>query len=78
MTSRLTKFCYSIVTPRPSPNSFTSPSISKGMMSALAAEIPLRRPNRARTTSDDRINITRIVLTGGPCAGKTTAIASIA
>ena len=47
-------------------------------MSALAAEIPLRRPNRARTTSDDRINITRIVLTGGPCAGKTTAIASIA
>ena len=27
--------------------------------------------------SDDRVNITRILLTGGPCAGKTTAMAAI-
>ena len=47
-------------------------------MTALQTEIPLRKPNRDRTRSDDRINITRILLTGGPCAGKTTAIASIA
>jgi predicted ATPase len=26
---------------------------------------------------DDKCNIVRICLTGGPCAGKTTAIASI-
>lgn len=30
-----------------------------------------------RTTTDDRINLTRILLTGGPCAGKTTAMAAI-
>ena len=26
---------------------------------------------------DDRVNVTRILLTGGPCAGKTTALAKI-
>jgi len=26
---------------------------------------------------DDKINVTRILLTGGPCAGKTTALAAI-
>lgn len=46
-------------------------------MSAIQTDIPLRKPNRARTRSEDRINITRILLTGGPCAGKTTAIATI-
>jgi hypothetical protein len=30
-----------------------------------------------RKFSHDRIHITRILLTGGPCAGKTTAMASI-
>jgi len=33
--------------------------------------------NLNRHHGDDRYNIVRICLTGGPCAGKTTAIASI-
>jgi predicted ATPase len=32
---------------------------------------------RNRMISDSRVNITRILLTGGPCAGKTTALAAI-
>ena len=27
---------------------------------------------------EDKVNVTRVLLTGGPCAGKTTAIAAIA
>ena len=27
--------------------------------------------------NDDKVNVTRILLTGGPCAGKTTALAAI-
>ena len=46
-------------------------------MSNLQAGIPLRQRRRVRRLSDDRINLTRILLTGGPCAGKTTALASI-
>lgn len=30
-----------------------------------------------RKGSDNRVHMTRILLTGGPCAGKTTAMASI-
>ena len=37
----------------------------------------ISRPRRQRMLSDDRVNITRILLTGGPCAGKTTAMAAI-
>ena len=36
---------------------------------------PLKHQRYAST--DDRVNVTRILLTGGPCAGKTTALASI-
>lgn len=32
---------------------------------------------RNRRLSEDRIDVTRILLTGGPCAGKTTAMAAI-
>jgi putative protein kinase ArgK-like GTPase of G3E family len=32
---------------------------------------------RTRRISDDKINLTRILLTGGPCAGKSTALAAI-
>ena len=35
------------------------------------------RVSRSRTL-DERVNVTRILLTGGPCAGKTTALADIA
>ena len=32
---------------------------------------------RNRRLSEDRVDVTRILLTGGPCAGKTTAMAAI-
>ena len=32
---------------------------------------------RTASLSDKHVNITRILLTGGPCAGKTTALAAI-
>ena len=32
---------------------------------------------RAGSIYDDKVNVTRILLTGGPCAGKTTALAAI-
>ena len=38
--------------------------------------IPSIRP-RASQIHDDKVNVTRILLTGGPCAGKTTALAAI-
>ena len=34
------------------------------------------RPS-ARLIHDDKVNVTRILLTGGPCAGKTSALAAI-
>ena len=34
------------------------------------------RPS-ARSIHDDKVNVTRILLTGGPCAGKTSALAAI-
>jgi len=33
--------------------------------------------NRVGAQQDDRVNVTRVLLTGGPCAGKTTALAAI-
>ena len=41
--------------------------------------IPLRQNSfqRNRRIDDDRISLTRILLTGGPCAGKSTAMAAI-
>ena len=35
------------------------------------------RARQRRNTQDDRVNITRILITGGPCAGKTTVMAAI-
>ena len=32
---------------------------------------------RGSNMHDDKVNVTRILLTGGPCAGKTTAMAAI-
>lgn len=53
-------------------------TISKNLMNHLTTGIPLRsNQNRLRRLSEDRINLTRILLTGGPCAGKSTAIAAI-
>ena len=44
----------------------------------MQSGIPLRTSQyRNRRLSDDKINLTRILLTGGPCAGKSTAIAAI-
>lgn len=41
----------------------------------------IRNPNLdyqlQQSTLDEKLNIVRICLTGGPCAGKTTAIAEI-
>ena len=37
----------------------------------------LKPSRRISRMSDSRVNITRILLTGGPCAGKTTALAAI-
>lgn len=41
---------------------------------------PPSKTHNKRTVSDvgeDKVNVTRILLTGGPCAGKTTALAQI-
>lgn len=51
-------------------------TISARLMANNQSGIPLRSV-RHRRLSDDRINLTRILLTGGPCAGKSTAIAAI-
>ena len=45
-------------------------------MSHISNPITQHR-QRAGAVHDDRINVTRILLTGGPCAGKTTALAAI-
>ena len=38
---------------------------------------PIQNLHRTRTNREERFNVTRILLTGGPCAGKTTAMAAI-
>ena len=52
-------------------------TISKSLMTNMQSGIPLRTNSIRRRLSDDKINLTRILLTGGPCAGKSTAIAAI-
>ena len=52
-------------------------TISKNLMRQMSnGENPLKG-RRTRRISDDKINLTRILLTGGPCAGKSTALAAI-
>lgn len=48
-------------------------------MSHISNPIQPQNVNRPRASSlaDDKVNVTRILLTGGPCAGKTTALAAI-
>jgi len=47
-------------------------------MSQLQTNMSVRpRAQRTLRITDDKISITRILLTGGPCAGKTTAMAAI-
>ena len=54
-------------------------TISKPFMSQLKAQGGLSNMGKVqnRRGSDNRVHMTRILLTGGPCAGKTTAMASI-
>jgi len=35
------------------------------------------KPRQRLNTDETQVNVTRILLTGGPCAGKTTAMAAI-
>jgi hypothetical protein len=53
-------------------------------MSSLGAENPgqtrskiERGRSRADTLDGNQINVTRVLITGGPCAGKTTFMASM-
>lgn len=53
-------------------------TISRKLVSHISnpISVPSQRP-RAGAIHDDKVNVTRILLTGGPCAGKTTALAAI-
>jgi hypothetical protein len=52
--------------------------MSKELISNMGnVAINLKPSRRISRLSDNRVNITRILLTGGPCAGKTTALAAI-
>lgn len=46
-------------------------------MRSTNSKLKFKKIKRTRRFSDDRLHITRILLTGGPCAGKTTAMAAI-
>mgnify|MGYP006950300709 CR=1 FL=1 len=49
--------------------------ISRKLLDSLAPSVNFKQ---SRTwTSEGGVSITRILLTGGPCAGKTTALAAI-
>lgn len=50
--------------------------ISRKLLDCLAPGVNFKQ-SKARRTSEGGVNITRILLTGGPCAGKTTALAAI-
>lgn len=54
-------------------------SISRKLVSHISNPLQPQNTNRPRasTLADDKVNVTRILLTGGPCAGKTTALAAI-
>ncbi len=58
--------------------SFYIDTISRKLVSHISnpISVPSQRP-RAGAIHDDKVNVTRILLTGGPCAGKTTALAAI-
>jgi len=47
------------------------------LLDSLAPGVNFKQSRVARRISDGGVNITRILLTGGPCAGKTTALAAI-
>ena len=57
---------------------FNIDTISRKLVSHISnpISVPSQRP-RAGAIHDDKVNVTRILLTGGPCAGKTTALAAI-
>ena len=52
-------------------------TISKNLMRQMSNGENALKGRRTRRISDDKINLTRILLTGGPCAGKSTALAAI-
>ena len=52
-------------------------TISKNLMRQMSSGADALKGRRTRRISDDKINLTRILLTGGPCAGKSTALAAI-
>ena len=52
-------------------------TISKNLMRQMSTGSEGLKSRRTRRISDDKINLTRILLTGGPCAGKSTALAAI-
>ena len=49
--------------------------VSKQLLNALAPGVNFKQS--LKTNQNQQSNITRILLTGGPCAGKTTAITNI-
>ena len=51
--------------------------MSKELIQNINSTMGLKPSRRNTRLSDSRVNITRILLTGGPCAGKTTALAAI-
>lgn len=51
-----------------------SKDLIANLNTTMGAKNSARRQSRL---SDSRVNITRVLLTGGPCAGKTTALAAI-
>jgi hypothetical protein len=46
-------------------------------MNQISSGINLRGSRQRRLSAENAVNVTRILLTGGPCAGKTTAMAAI-
>mmetsp|Transcript_13819 Transcript_13819/g.17494 ORF Transcript_13819/g.17494 Transcript_13819/m.17494 type:complete len:171 (+) Transcript_13819:427-939(+) len=52
-------------------------TISRQLVTHISNPITQHRARSGGSRHDDRVNVTRILLTGGPCAGKTTALAAI-
>jgi hypothetical protein len=51
--------------------------VSKKLLDALTPAVNFKGIAKNRQNEENNIIVTRILLTGGPCAGKTTAIAAI-
>ena len=51
--------------------------MSKDLINKISLTMGTKTTRRITRLSDTKVNITRILLTGGPCAGKTTALAAI-